>query len=174
MPNLGYDTSESRSLPVVNPIRQPTLRSRRALRWLLTVDGALLFFLGAFLIVVPKRLEAVFHFQGLPDQADYLTGMWGSVLVAISLGYLMAAAGNPQRHILWVQVGIARGLLEAMVGVVCLARGVVPLGQAWLGLILAGAVTVGYLVLYPRPGPPMKLLFNDKFAPRAPPSPPKL
>ena len=119
------------------------------LRKLLLLDGAVLLILGAFLIVAPKQTEVVFQFGDLPRGVSYIIGLWGCGLATMGLGYGMAAA-DPRRHVAWVQVGIARGLLECVVGVAYLARGIVTLQQAGFGIAIAAFITVAYIALYPR------------------------
>src|SRR2546426_225204 len=60
------------------------------------------------------------------------------------------AAMDPIRHVVWVQVGIARGALECVLGAIYLARGIVTWQQAGFGIMIAALVTVAYIVLYPR------------------------
>jgi hypothetical protein len=47
-------------------------------------------------------------------------------------------------------VGIARGALQAGVGIIYLLRGIVTFRQAGLGIILAGLFALAYLIFYPR------------------------
>jgi hypothetical protein len=119
------------------------------LRYLFLVDAAVLSLLGAFLIFTPKQIEIVFGFRDLPPAVSYLIGLWGCVLGTLAIGYLVAAA-NPIRHRVWAQVGIARGALECMLGLVYLARDTVTFKQAGLGIILAAVMTIAYVALYPR------------------------
>jgi len=125
----------------------------RALRILLVIDAAVLFLLGLVLIVAPQRVAMAFHFQNLPEGINYLVGLWGCALLTMAAGYL-AAAQDPFRHAVWVQVGIARGALECLLSVVYLARGIVVWPQARTGVVLAALMAVGYAVLYPRAMPP--------------------
>jgi hypothetical protein len=122
------------------------------LRYLLMIDAAVLFMLGALLIFAPRQVEIAFHFQELPPAVSYLIGLWGCVFVTLGFGYVIAAT-HPLRHLIWVQVGIARGALECLLGVVYLARGVVSWQQAAFGIITAGLITVAYTTLYPRHHP---------------------
>ena len=119
------------------------------LRFLLCLDAGILFLLGTALILAPHRVEAAFHFQDLPPAVGYLLGMWGCVLVTMALGYAVAAT-DPIRHVVWVQVAIARGALECIFGAVYIARGIVTLQQGGFGIVVAALVTVAYLALYPR------------------------
>ena len=113
------------------------------------MDAAVLFLLGAVLILAPRRVELAFHFHDLPPGVSYLIGLWGCVFATMGFGYV-AAATNPVRHIVWIQIGIARGALECLLGIAYLARGVVTLSQAGFGILLAGVISVAYIALYPR------------------------
>jgi len=117
---------------------------------LLRLDAAVLFLLGALLIFVPDQVEKAFHFTNLPLAVGYLIGLWGCVCGTMGIGYLVAA-NNPVRHRVWIQVGIARGALECVLGAVYLARGIVTFQQAGFGVILAALISIAYVVLYPRP-----------------------
>jgi hypothetical protein len=119
------------------------------LRYVLMIDAAFLFLLGALLIFAPSQVEVAFHFADLPQAVSYLIGLWGCVFVTLGCGYVIAAT-HPIKHLVWVQVGIARGSLECALGLVYLARGIVTWQQAAFGIIAAAAITLAYLVLYPR------------------------
>lgn len=118
------------------------------LQLLLGLDAAVLCLLGASLILAPKQVELVFKFKDLPAGVSYVIGMWGCVLVTMAIGYAVAAA-NPIRHVIWVQVGIARGAFECVLGAIYLARGVVTWQQVGFGIIVAAVITIAYIVLYP-------------------------
>lgn len=113
------------------------------------LDAIVLFLLGAFLIFAPGRVETAFHFQNLPDAVAYIIGMWGCVFATLGIGYAVAAT-DPLRHRAWVQIGIARGGVECVLGLVYLALGTVTFQQAGLGIVLAGLLAVAYAILYPR------------------------
>ena len=119
------------------------------LRYALMIDAAVLFLLGACLIFAPKQVLAAFHFNDLPAAVSYLIGLWGCVFATMGCGYVIAAT-QPVRHVVWVQVGIARGALECLLGVAYLARGIVTWQQAAFGIITAAVITVAYTAFYPR------------------------
>lgn len=120
----------------------------KLLRYLLIIDAAVLFLIGACLILAPRQVEVVFHFRDLPEAVNYLIGLWGCVFVSLGCGYVVAAT-SPLRHVVWVQVGMARGSLECILGGVYLARGVVTWQQAAFGIITAAVITAAYALLYP-------------------------
>ena len=119
------------------------------LRNLLLLDAAVLFLLGALLIFAPKQVELAFQFKELPAGVSYIIGTWGCVFATMGIGYVVAAT-NPIRHVVWVQVGIARGVLECILGLVYVARGIVTFRQAGFGIIVAALISIAYIALYPR------------------------
>jgi hypothetical protein len=120
------------------------------LRVLLMIDAVVLFCLGALLIFAPSQVERAFHFQDLPPAVGYMIGLWGCVVATLGAGYAVAAT-NPIRHRVWIQVGIARGGLECVLGLVYLARGIVTFQQAGFGILIAALISSAYVLLYPRP-----------------------
>jgi hypothetical protein len=121
----------------------------RALRMLMMMDAVVLTGLGALFIAVPRRIEAAFHFEYLPPGVDYMVGLWGCVFATVGLGYVLAAV-EPRRNVLWVQMGIARGVLEVVFGAMCAFRRIVTWEQASFGIFAAAFIAVAYVVLYPR------------------------
>jgi len=119
------------------------------LRNLLMLDAAILFLLGAVLILAPHFVELAFNFASLPPAVNYLLGLWGCLFATLAAGYVIAAA-NPLKHLVWVQIGIARGAIECLLGLVYLARGTVTFRQAGFGIIVAALISIAYIVLYPR------------------------
>jgi hypothetical protein len=116
---------------------------------LLALDAAVLFLLGTLLLVIPQHVLVAFGFVDLPIGVTYIIAFWGCCLLTMAIGYWKASA-DPARHLVWVQVGIARGALEFGVGIVYLLRGIVTFRQAGLGIILAGLFALAYLLFYPR------------------------
>src|SRR6266446_7104494 len=119
------------------------------LRYLLIIDALVLFLLGALLILAPGQVERAFHFQDLPPAISYIIGLWGCVFATLAIGYAVAAT-DPLRHVVWVQVGIARGVLECVLGLCYLAWGIVGWQHAGFGIVVAALITLAYLVFYPR------------------------
>ncbi len=116
---------------------------------LLALDAAVLFLLGTLLLVLPQHVLLAFGFADLPIGVTYIIALWGCCLLTMAIGYWKASA-DPVRHLVWAQVGIARGALEFGVGIVYLLRGIVTFRQAGLGIILAGLFALAYLLFYPR------------------------
>ena len=124
----------------------------RMLRFLLVLDSAVLFLLGVSFIFLPQQVLLAFHFHDLPVGVNYLIGLWGCVFATLAMGYFFAAM-DPIRNVVWVQVGIARGALECLLGVFYMARGIVTFPQAGFGIIVAALITAAYIIWYPRRTP---------------------
>lgn len=120
-----------------------------ALRFLLIFDAAVLALLGLSMILVPGRVLVFFHFPATPVEVHLILAQWGCALATMAWGYLVAAT-DPVRHVAWIQVGIARGVLEVIAGVALVLQGVVAWNQGGLGIAVAAFVAVAYTVLYPR------------------------
>src|SRR5260221_6112425 len=113
----------------------------RALRMLLLLDAAVLFSLGLSFIFTPNVAQKAFSYAGLRSSVDYMIGMWGCVYATMAVGYL-AAAMNPIRNVVWIQVGIARGALECLFGIVSIARGSITWSQAGFGILVGGVLAL--------------------------------
>lgn len=119
------------------------------LRNFLLIDAAVLLLLGGLLIFMPEEVERAFHFNDLPPGVSYIIGLWGCALLTMGFEYVVAAM-HPVKHIVWVQFGILRGACECVLGVIYLVRGVVTFDQVGFGTVVAGVMSLGYIVLYPR------------------------
>jgi hypothetical protein len=120
------------------------------LRYLLMLDAVVLAMLGALLIFEPRQIETFFHFTDLPATVSYLIGLWGCIMLSLAAAYAIVSR-DPIRHRFWIDIGIVRALLETIFGATTLARGTVNFSQAGFGTILAAALAIAYLLLYPRP-----------------------
>lgn len=121
----------------------------KGLRILLVLDSAVLLLLGALFMFAPHQVSVAFHFKDLPEAVNYMIGTWGCVYATLAIGYFIAAL-DPVRHVAWVQVGIARGIVECAFGLVCVARGLVTFQQGAFGIVVAGLMAVAYIIFYPR------------------------
>jgi hypothetical protein len=118
------------------------------LRCLMVFDASVLMILGLAMIAIPGRMLDIFRFPGLPNDAHYIIAMWGCVLITLGIGYVLAAV-DPLKNIIWVQVGIARGALEALVGLAYVATKVVTWSQVGFGIFIGAFVGLSYWALYP-------------------------
>lgn len=122
----------------------------RALTLVLVLDAAVLLIFGLSLMLAPARTAEAFEVALPMPSAELILGMWGAAMATLGAGYFIAAM-DPQRHVVLIQIGIARGLIELGLGTGCLLRGVATWRQAGLGIVAGALVAVAYTVLYPRP-----------------------
>lgn len=141
------------------PLTRVSVMRFPALRALLLADAVALMLLGLALLFRPQAVANALDFRNLPASADYLIGIMGTLFLTTGLGYL-AALRDPLRHLIWIQLGIARGALEVLLGLIYLQLGAVSWRQSGLGLIAAAAIVVGYIIFYPHP-PKLKRLEPD-------------
>src|SRR4051794_39101406 len=100
----------------MSPDNSPRIR---ALRMLMMMDATVLAVLGLALIARPVQITRVFGYDQIAPALFYLLGLWGAALLTLGIGYGVAAV-DPVRHRLWICIGIARGLVEAIFGWCCL------------------------------------------------------
>lgn len=132
----------------------------RALRVVLLLDAFLLVLLGGALICAPGKIIAAFHFPPLPQGINYVIGLWGCVMLTMAGGYLVAAA-DPIAHLIWIQVAIARGVLEFALGLIYLGKGLITWQQGGFGIVVAGAMALVYVALYPKREKAIQLTMVD-------------
>ncbi len=118
------------------------------LRLLLALDAVVLLGLGAIFMLAPVKVGAAFGFVGLPPAVCYMIGLWGCALISLGVGYAHAVA-DPVRDVMWVRAGIVRGALECVFGFLVVRQHMVTWNQAAFGTIVAAAIAVGYIILYP-------------------------
>src|SRR6185503_3736350 len=100
---------------------------------------------GVAFVFAPGGVAKAFGFTGMSIGVDYILGMWGCVFATMAAGYAVAAS-NPLRHVIWIQVGIARGVLELLVGLAFVMRGVVTWKQAAFGIFAGGVLALVYII----------------------------
>jgi hypothetical protein len=119
------------------------------LRTLLLLDAVVLAVLGILFIFKPHQVATYFHFADLPPSVGYLIGLWGCVMLSLAAAYAIVSR-DPLQHRLWIDIAIVRALLEAILGAISIARGTVNFSQAGFGIVVAAALAIAYVILYPR------------------------
>jgi hypothetical protein len=121
----------------------------RMLRILLAMDATVLLATGALFMALPAKVGLAFGFPDLAPAVCYLIGLWGCALISLGVGYA-CSVGDPVRNVTWIRAGIVRGGLECAFGFVVLGGHMVTWNQAAFGTVIAGAIALGYMALYPR------------------------
>jgi hypothetical protein len=116
----------------------------------MVADGIVLGLFGLGLVLTPQAMYRLFD-MALAGPASYVAGMWGALLLTVAAGYVLAAP-QPAARPVFVQVGLARAVVELGVSLFYLGSQTISFKQAAAGMFLALWFGLAYLVLYPRPG----------------------
>lgn len=97
-------------------------------------------------IFVPQQMLA--GFEKGPAYLPYFLMLIGNAWIVCSV-FVIIAARDPLKHIMWVQAAIAWSLLDLITAAYFIIRGIVPFSQAGLVLIINIIFIVAFLILYP-------------------------
>ncbi len=120
----------------------------KALSIVMIVFGAIGILFGLSDIIAPEQGAKLFGFGEAPDYVRWIAAMAGASYVAAG-SWVIVAARNPIRHILWVKYLITKSLLFTVVTAYTLIRGYVSFSQVGALLILFAVFAVLFLVFYP-------------------------
>ena len=120
----------------------------KALRVVMIVWAAIAILLGLVYIFLPSQFADMIGFEHGPISTLYLLAMLGVTFVALG-AFLIIAARDPLKNILWVQFAIAWAILAIAVEASSIGRGFVTFEQVGMGLIIDAVFAVALLALYP-------------------------
>ena len=120
----------------------------RGLKVAMIVFGAIGILHGLTLIFIPEQLGAMMGYAKGPAYVAYFLAMLG-ICVIVPSAFLIVAARDPLKHIMWVQFAIAWAILAVAVDVYSIMRGFVAFEQAGMSVIIDAVFAVAFLALYP-------------------------
>ena len=126
----------------------------RGLRVVMTVWAALGIVLGLGLVFMPEQLGSMQGYARGPAYIPYFLALLGTAFIALGV-FLIVAARDPLKNILWVRFAIVWAILAVIVEVSSVARGLVTFTQVGMGLIIDLAAAIALLALYPWRGVPI-------------------
>ena len=97
-------------------------------------------------IIVPQQMLA--GFQNGPSYLPYFLMLIGNAWIVCSV-FVIIAARDPLKNIMWLQAAIAWSLLDLITAAYFIIRGIVPFNQAGIVLIINIIFIVAFLILYP-------------------------
>ncbi len=104
---------------------------------------------GLALIFIPQLVaKNIWGFGEITDYVTFIMGGLGICIIAPSV-WLIVAARDPLRHIMWVKFGILWMILGVVVQLYSVIQGAVDFSQAQWGIITDGVFGVALLVFYP-------------------------
>ena len=104
---------------------------------------------GLVYIFVPRQLAAMFGHEAGPAGVTELAATVGVSLVAVGI-FLIIAARDPIKHILWVKYAIVFAILSLAAQLYSVILGHTTLGQALTAIIIHAVFAAGLLAFYPR------------------------
>jgi hypothetical protein len=120
----------------------------KALRVTMIVYAAIGILFGLAYIFVPRQLGAMFGHEAGPEYVAALAAALGVSFVSACI-FLIIAARDPLKHILWVKYAIVFAILMFAVHVYSLILGYVNFKQAATDIILHPIFAIALLAFYP-------------------------
>ncbi|MBC8469049.1 MAG: hypothetical protein H8D56_06215 [Planctomycetes bacterium] len=103
---------------------------------------------GLGYIFVPRQLSAMFGHDALPALAAALAAALGASFVSACI-FLIIAARDPLKHILWVKYAIVFAILMLAAELYSVIMGYLTLGQAGTAIIIHAIIAAALLAFYP-------------------------
>ena len=123
----------------------------RALKVVLIVYGVLGILGGLALIVAPQlfaRMWGSGEIGAVSDFGVYISAICGVAFVAACV-WLIVAARDPLRHIMWVKFAILWNILSVVVMLYLVVQGTIDFSQAATEIIGGAVFAAALLVFYP-------------------------
>jgi hypothetical protein len=120
----------------------------RALKIAMIIWAVIAILVGLAYIFFPNQLGEMGGFEKGPAWVVYILALVGICYIATG-AFVIRAASDPLKHIMWVQFAIAVALLIVVVAAYSIMRGFVTFSQEGGPLILNAVFAVAFLVLYP-------------------------
>jgi hypothetical protein len=103
---------------------------------------------GLAFLLAPNLMVAGFGLSLAPVYVQYFLALLGNMYIVTSI-FVILAARDPLKHILWVQCAIAGSLMDMIAGLVFIIRGDLPFSQAGSVIIINLILVPALLIFYP-------------------------
>jgi hypothetical protein len=120
----------------------------KALKVTMIVWSVVAIFMGLVYIFFPNQLNEMGGYEKGTGLVIYLLALLGVCYIAAGV-FVIVAARDPLKHIMWVQFAIAVAILTVVVVASSIARSLVTFGQEGVPLIFNAVFAVLFLALYP-------------------------
>ena len=121
----------------------------KALKVTMIVWGVLHILMGLAFIFVPQQLGEMFGYTA--EGPEYMLSFLASLGVAMIVPaiFVIVAARDPVKHILWVKFAISCAVLNLVIELYSVIQGYITFGQATATIISTIVFAVALLVFYP-------------------------
>jgi hypothetical protein len=120
----------------------------RGLKVAMIIWAAIAILIGLAYIFIPRQLGEMGGFEKAPVWVEYILALLGVCYIAAG-SFIIVAARDPLKHIMWVQFAIAVAILNVVVEASSMSRGLVTFSQEGMPLIINAVFAVALLALYP-------------------------
>ena len=120
----------------------------KALKLTMIVYAVISILLGLAFIFIPDKLSDWFNVATFVDFSKYILTLLAAQFIVMGV-FLIMAARDPIRHILWVKFAIAHAIVDALVALYALIRDYSDFSQVGLALIVHAVFAVLFLIFYP-------------------------
>jgi len=120
----------------------------KALKVVMIIWAAIAILLGLAYIFFPTQLCEMGGETGAPAWVAYVFGLLGICYITAG-AFVIVAARNPLKHIMWVQFAITVAILIVVMGAYSIMRGIVTFSQEGMPLIFNAVFAALFLGLYP-------------------------
>ena len=120
----------------------------KGLRVAMIIWAAIAILVGLAYIFFPSQLGEMGGFEKGPAWVLYILALLGICYIAIG-AFIIRAARDPLKNILWVQFAIAVAILIVVIDAYSIMRGLVTFNQEGGPLIINAVFAVAFLALYP-------------------------
>ena len=103
---------------------------------------------GLGFLLAPNQLIAGFGVSLAPSYVQYFLTLLGNVYIMTGI-FVILAARDPLKHILWLQFAIASSLLDMIAALVFIIRGSLTFSQVGITLVLNIFLLAAFLIFYP-------------------------
>jgi len=103
---------------------------------------------GLAYIFVPRQISAMFGFEEGPASVAVMAAVLGVSWVS-ACTFLIIAARDPLKHILWVKYAIVFAILSSAAELYSFIRGYMDFSQAGMGIIMHAVFAAALLAFYP-------------------------
>jgi len=103
---------------------------------------------GLVLIFAPEQFVSMSGFDKGPAYVSYFLALVGIAWTLPGI-FVIIAARDPLKHIMWLQMAIFWSILDALAGLFFIIRGNITFSQMGSTVIIDTVFTVIFLALYP-------------------------
>lgn len=120
----------------------------KALKLTMALYAASGILLGLAFIVIPRQLGAILGYDSGPTFIAALTAMLGASFISACI-FLLIAARDPIKHILWVKYAILFAILSLFAPLYSVLLGSITIVQALAPIITHAVFAIALLAFYP-------------------------